>query len=492
MKIIILGAGRVGYSVAESLVSEKNDITVIDTNAECLRALESRFDLRGVLGSGIDPQVLAEAGARDTDLLIACASLDETNLVCCKLAQAMFGIPTRIARVHSSSLALEHEGQLLGKDGFGVDRIICPEESLTSYICKLIEYPQAMQVRAFADGRAALAAVRARAGAPAVGLQIAEIRALRPDLEMRIVAIYRLFPDEPDRFVRCDGATTVEPGDEVFILAAAGHLPEALSVINLPEGRLLRPVRRIMVAGGGQVSLRLAHKLTQTPGRFHIKIIERSEQQCLSLAAALPAEVLVLQGDATDEELLRNENVEDVDLFLALGNDDENNIMSTLLAKRMGARRVLALVDRRAYADLVHGTQIDIALTPAQALLGELLAHVRRGDVQAVHSLRRGVAEALEIVARGDRKSSRVVGRKVEDLRLPEDVHIGLIVRGIPDAEGVAGDAGRQGDGQAAIEVIIPRSHTVIQSGDHVVFFLPSKRLVRDVENLFRVSATFF
>ncbi|MEG2818992.1 MAG: TrkA C-terminal domain-containing protein, partial [Comamonas sp.] len=170
-----------------------------------------------------------------------------------------------------------------------------------------------------------------------------------------------------------------------------------------------------------------------------------------------------------------------------LTDDDEDNIMSSLLAKRMGARRVLSLINRRAYADLMHGTQIDIALSPAQAMLGELLAYVRRGDVQAVHSLRRGVAEALEIVARGDRKSSRVVGRKVEDLSLPEDVHIGLIVRGIP-----AGKSSDEKQSEVTTEVIIPRSHTVIESGDHVVFFLPNKRLVRNVENLFRVSATFF
>lgn len=485
MKIIILGAGRVGHSVAESLVSEQNSITVIDTDARALRELESRFDLRGVVGNGIDPQVLAEAGARDTDLLIACASMDETNLVCCKLAQAMFDIPTRIARVRSSGFAANES--VLGKDGFGVDRIICPEESITNYIRKLIEYPEAMQVRSFAGARAALASVRARAGAPAVGLQISEIRERMPELVMRIVAIYRRFLDEPDRFVRCDGATRIEPGDEVFILAATEHVSEALRAINRPEGRPSRPVFRIMIAGGGQVSQRLAQKLAQTPGRFHVKLIEHSEQQCLNLSAALPAEVLVLEGDVTDEDVLEEEGIEEVDLFLALTDDDEDNIMSSLLAKRMGARRVLALINRRAYADLMHGTQIDIALSPAQAMLGEFLAYVRRGDVQAVHSLRRGVAEALEIVARGDKKSSRVVGRKVEELRLPEEVHIGLIVRGIPEGK-TADDTGSE----VEAEVIIPRSNTVIESGDHVVFFLPNKRLVRNVENLFRVSATFF
>ena len=484
MKIIILGAGRVGHSVAESLVSERNDITVIDTDAERLRDLESRFDLRGVVGNGIDPAVLAEAGAHDTDLLIACAAQDETNLVCCKIAQIVFNIPTRIARVRSSGF--DNDERLVGPEGFAVDRIICPEESLTRYIGKLIEYPEAMQVREFAGGRACLASVRARTGAPMVGHTIAELRAGAPDVAVRIVAIYRRFPDEPDRFVACDGNTRIEPGDEVFVLAASEHIAYVLAALHRRGATAVQSVRRIMIAGGGRVGLRLARQLAKQAGRFRVKIVEGDMPRCTELASLLPSDTLVLQGDATDEDLLGDENIEEIDLFLALTDDDENNIMSCLLAKRMGARRVLALINRRSYADLMHGTQIDIALSPAQALLGELLAYVRQGDVQAVHSLRRGVAEALEIVARGDRKSSRVVGRMVGELQLPGEVHMGLIVRGLPDSPGVSPEDLREP------QVIIPRSSTVIESNDHVVFFLPHKRLVRDVEKLFRVSATFF
>jgi len=484
VKIIILGAGRVGHSVAESLVSERNDITVIDTDAERLRDLESRFDLRGVVGNGIDPAVLAEAGAHDTDLLIACAAQDETNLVCCKIAQIVFNIPTRIARVRSSGF--DNDERLVGPEGFAVDRIICPEESLTRYIGKLIEYPEAMQVREFAGGRACLASVRARTGAPMVGHTIAELRAGAPDVAVRIVAIYRRFPDEPDRFVACDGNTRIEPGDEVFVLAASEHIAYVLAALHRRGATAVQPVRRIMIAGGGRVGLRLARQLAKQAGRFRVKIVEGDMPRCTELASLLPSDTLVLQGDATDEDLLGDENIEEIDLFLALTDDDENNIMSCLLAKRMGARRVLALINRRSYADLMHGTQIDIALSPAQAMLGELLAYVRQGDVQAVHSLRRGVAEALEIVARGDRKSSRVVGRMVGELQLPGEVHMGLIVRGLPDSPGVSPEDLREP------QVIIPRSSTVIESNDHVVFFLPHKRLVREVEKLFRVSATFF
>jgi trk system potassium uptake protein TrkA len=275
----------------------------------------------------------------------------------------------------------------------------------------------------------------------------------------------------------------------VFTLAARENISLLLAALHRRADQPARPVRSIMIAGGGDVGLRLAKQLGSEPGRFHVKLIEDDPARCIVLASALPADVLVLQGDATDENMLEGESIEEVDFFLALTDDDENNIMSSLLAKRMGARRVLALINRRSYADLMHGTQIDIALSPAQAMLGELLAHVRQGDVQAVHSLRRGVAEALEIVARGDRKSSRVIGRKVTDLRLPESVHMGLIVRGLPEP----GAAPLAAPAQALPpQVIIPRSDTVIESNDHVVFFLPNKRLVRDVEKLFRVSATFF
>ena len=308
-----------------------------------------------------------------------------------------------------------------------------------------------------------------------------------PELGLRIVAIYRRFADEPDRFVRCDGATRIEPGDEVFVLAAREHLRQVLEAFHLRMGQVARQVRRILISGGSRVSLQLAQSLVAEPGRFHVKIIESDARRCEELAAALPSEVLVLHGSPTDEDLFADENVDETDLFLALTDDDENNIMASLLAKRMGASRVLALINRRSYADLMHGTQIDIALSPAQAMLGEFLAYVRKGDVQAVHSLRRGVAEALEIVARGDRRSSKVVGRKVSELKLPPEVHIGLIVRGLPDTE----DIRAQSEGVEP-EVIIPRSHTVIESNDHVVFFLPNKRLVQEVERLFRVSATFF
>jgi trk system potassium uptake protein TrkA len=469
MNVLILGAGRVGESVAESLVSEKNDITVIDTDPARLRDLQERLDLRGVVGNGIQPSVLEAAGARDADMLIACAPLDETNLVVCKVAHDLFSIPTTIARVRSPEF--QNGAPLMDKSGFAVDQVICPEESLTTYIRKLIEYPEALQVLEFAGGEVSLIAVRAVSGGPMVRHIISELPQLVPGIEMRFVAIYRTDELGADHQVVCDGTTRIEPGDEVFVLAATKNIRRVLDALRRRD----EPVKRVMMAGGGKVGLRLARQIKND---CRIKIIESNAPRCEYLTTQLPADVLVLQGDATDEGLLEDENVREADLFLAITSDDEDNILACLLAKRMGAHRVLALINRKAYADLVQGTQIDIAISPAQTVIGELLAYVRRGDVEAVYSLRRGAAEALEAVARGDRTSSKVVGRRIEELPLPAGAQIGAIVRTIHDAEDYK-------------KVIIPHHDTVIETDDHVIVFVPRKRMVREVEKLFQVGATF-
>lgn len=468
MKIIILGAGRVGQSVAESLVSEQNDITVVDTDPQRLAVLQDRLDLRGVAGNAIQPSVLREAGADDADMLISCAPQDETNLVACKVAHEVFHIPTTIARLRSPEFV--DGSTLLGDAGFAVDRVICPEESVTAYIRKLVEYPQALQVLEFARGMVSLIAVRAVAGVPLVEHSLAEIPQLAPGADIRIVAIYR-----GNRVLdRLDGATRIHPGDEVFVLAATAQIGLVLGAL----AQKTEPVKRLMIAGGGKVGLRLARQLHQD---YRIKIIEQDRRRCDYLATQLPPEVLVLNGDSTDEDLLGDENVAEMDLFLALTSDDEDNIMACLLAKRMGAKRVFSLINRQAYADLVQGTQIDIAISPAHAVIGELLAYVRRGDVEVVHTLRRGAAEALEGIVRGDSRSCRMAGRRIEQLELPEGAQIGAIVRGLH----------AEGEG-AAPQVIIAHHDTVIEPLDHVIVFVPRKRSIRAVEKLFQVSATFF
>ena len=462
MNIIILGAGTVGESVAESLVSEQNDITLIDQDPERLRELEERLDLRGVVGNGIQPSVLLEAGIRDADMVIACAAADEANLVVCKVAHDVFNVPTTIARLRSPEFK---EGDaLLGKGGFAVDRVICPEESVTRHIRQLIAYPEALQVVEFSEGRACLIVVRAAVGGLLVGRTIGEIRELMPDVEMRVVALYRL-----DTEMDTAPNTRILPGDEVFVLADERQIRQVLAGVH----NIDKPVQRVMIAGGGRVGLRLARSLD---GLCDVKIIESNRKRCEYLAGQLPTRTLVLQGSGADEDLLLEENVGDMDLFIALTSDDEDNIMSSMLAKRLGARRVMALINRRAYADMLQGSTIDIAFSPAQTVIGELLADIRRGDVVAVHSLRRGAAEALEGIARGDAKTSRLVGRRAGEILLPEGARIGAIVRG----------EGRDS------QVMMPHHDTVIQCNDHIIIFIPDKRSVRQVEKLFQVGATFF
>jgi trk system potassium uptake protein TrkA len=484
MNILILGAGRVGESVAESLASEANDITVIDTDPARLAALQDRLDLKGVAGNGIQPSVLREAGIDDADLFIACAPMDETNLVACKVAHHMFNVPTTIARIRSPEFQ-DDAPLTTEREGFAVDQVICPEESVTRTIRKLVEYPEALQVLEFADGLVSLIAVRAVAGGPLVQHSLAEIPQLVPSTDMRIVAIYRL--DKP--LTELTGTTRIEPGDEVFVLAATDKLRAVLGALR----RIDRPVKRIMIAGGGKVGLRLARMLR---GEVQMKILEVNKARCDYLATQLPSDVLILNGDSTDEELMGDENVQDMDLFLALTSDDEDNIMACLLAKRMGAKRVLALINRKAYADLVQGTTIDIALSPSHAVIGELLAYVRRGDVEAVHSLRRGAAEALEAIVRGDKGSCKLAGRRIEEVALPRGVQIGAIVRGLPTPaeEDALPAVEMRADGELKTQpqVIIAHHDTVVQTGDRVIVFMPSRKQVREVEKLFQVSATFF
>jgi len=392
MKILILGAGQVGSTVAESLAGEANDITIVDTDGDKLRQLQDRLDLRTLVGNAAHPSILEQAGIADTDILLAVTQSDEVNLVACKLAASLYNTPTRIARIRAADY-LERQ-EVFGVQNFCVDFSICPEQILTEYITKLIEFPEALQVLEFAGGSVSLVAVRAIEGGPLVGRPLRFLRTDMPQIDTRVAAIFR-----QDRSIDLGGDTVVEAGDEVFFIAATEHIRAVMQELR----RMDKPCKRVMIVGGGNIGRRLAKKLEHG---YQVKLIEYNKRACASLAAEL-ANTLVLNGDGTDEKLMQQENVGEVDVFCALTNDDENNIMSALLAKQGGARKVIALINRSAYVGLLQGGKIDIALSPAQVTIGSLLAYVRQGDVAAVHSLRRGAAEALELVAHGDRQSSK-------------------------------------------------------------------------------------
>ncbi|MBO6278975.1 MAG: Trk system potassium transporter TrkA [Pseudomonas sp.] len=458
MKIIILGAGQVGGTLAEHLASEANDITVVDTDGERLRDLGDRLDIRTVQGRASLPNVLRQAGADDADMLVAVTNSDETNMVACQVAYTLFHTPTKIARVRESAYLTRGE-ELFDNDAIPVDVLISPEQVVTNYIKRLIEHPGALQVIDFAGGKAQLVAVKAYYGGPLIGQQLRQLREHMPNVDTRVAAIFRR-----DRPITPRGDTVIEADDEVFFIAAKDNIRAVMSEMR----RLDESYKRIVIAGGGQIGERLAEAIES---RYQVKIIEMSPARCRYLSDTLDSTV-VLQGSASDRDLMLEENIADADLFLALTNDDEANIMSSLLAKRLGAKKVMTIINNPAYVDLIQGGEIDIAISPQLATIGTLLAHVRRGDIVSVHSLRRGAAEAIEAIAHGDSKSSKVIGRSIGAIHLPPGTTIGAIIRDE--------------------EVLIAHDATVINAGDHVILFLVDKKHIRDVEKLFHVGLSFF
>ncbi len=458
MKIIILGANQVGSALAETLANEANDITVVDTDTKKLQELKDHIDISTITGEASHPDVLERAGGEDADMLIAVTESDEVNMVACRVAYSLFQTPKKICRIRSSSY-LVSERLLFGENGIAVDVVISPELIISSYISRLLDLPGALQVLDFADGKVQLVAVKAFYGGPLVGQEIRLLRQHMPSVDTRVAAIFR-----KDRPIMPEGSTVIEADDEVFFIAAQNDIRACMSELR----RLDRPYKRIMIAGGGNIGLRLAEDIEH---RYQVKIIERNSERCDYLANHLD-HAIVLNGEASQQDLLIEENIEDTDVFLALTNDDEANIMSSLLAKRLGAKKVMAIINNPAYVDLVQGGEIDIAISPQQATIGSLLTHVRRGDVVKVHSLRRGAAEAIEAVAHGDQASSRVVGRAIEAIDLPEGTTIGAIVRND--------------------EVLIAHDDIVIESGDHVILFLIDRREIQKVEQLFQVGFSFF
>jgi trk system potassium uptake protein TrkA len=457
MKILILGAGQVGSSVAYNLASEANDITVVDTRPEILRDLQDRLDLRTVVGQGSHPNVLAQAGAEDADMIIAVTNSDETNMVACQVAYTLYHTPTKIARVRAAEY-LSSE-RLFAQDALPIDLLISPEQLVTEYVQRLIEHPGSLQVLDFANGRVQLVAVKAYYGGKLVGNELRALTEHMPGIETRVAAIFRR-----GKAIIPEGHTVIEPDDEVFFIAAKKHIRAVTSELR----ELDKPYKRIMLAGGGNIGRRLAEAMERD---YQVKIIESDRRRARALAEVLDR-TIVLQGDAADGELLTEENIENTDVFCALTNDDEANILSAMLAKRMGARKVMSLINRASYVDLVESGTIDIAISPQQVTIGALLTHVRRGDVVAVHSLRRGAAEAIEAVAHGDPKTSKVVGRRIDEIKLPPGTTIGAIVRGE--------------------QVIMAHHDTVVESDDHVILFLVDKRRIGEVERLFQVGITFF
>src|SRR5688572_17173628 len=456
MKIIILGAGQVGRTAAYHLAREAaNEVTVVDINDELLRDLQDRLDIRTLVGSGTQPSVLEAAGARDADIFIALTNSDEVNMVACQIAWSLFNKDaTRIARIRSADFT-KHNKLFSSEDrAFAVDVPTRPEQLVTEHMVQLMHYPGALQVLDFADGRVRLVGVKATRGGNLVGQQLKQLPTHIEGRDARVAAIYR-----GGQSIKPEGETVIEDGDEVFFIAARQDIRMVMNEMKRVED----PVRRVVIAGGGNIGFRLAQQLEE---QHQVKLIERDPRRARKVSESL-SNTIVLNGDAADEELLLEENIDSADVFVAVTNAEEANILSSMLAKRLGCHKVMALINRPAYAELMESGSIDVALSPQQVTIGSLLAHVRRGDVVRVRSLRRGAAEASEAVAHGIQGEGRVIGRKIEDIPLPAGATIGAVVRGD--------------------QVIIAHHDTVIHRDDHVILFLTDRRYIEVVEKLFDV-----
>lgn len=457
MKIVILGAGQVGSSVASQLANEANDITVVDTDEMRLRELQDRLDIRVVQGFASWPSVLMRAGIEDADLLIAVTNSDEINMTAAQVAYSLFNTPLKIARIRAQEY-LDNPA-LFSSGHCPVDEHISPEQEVTDYITRLIEFPSALQVLDFADGRAQLVATIAKEGGPLVGQRLKTLsKLLPPGVETRVAAIYRA-----NKAFIPHGGTIIEENDTVYFLAARKHIQTVISELR----RLEAPVKRVILSGGGNIGFAVAKALEK---KYHTKLIERSRERATHIAEALET-AIVLVGDCSDGELLREESIDRTDVYVALTNDDEANILSSMLAKKLGAHKVITLINRPAYAKLVEAGSIDIAVSPQQVTIGALLTHVRRGEMVRVHSLRGGMAEAIEAVAVGDRSSSKLIGRRIDEIKLPPEATFGGIVRGE--------------------KVLMPHHDTVIQTDDHIILFVLDKQQIPVVEKLFQPSVTF-
>ena len=416
-----------------------------------LRDLQDRIDISVVAGYASHPAVLESAGIADTDILIALTGSDEVNIVACQIAHTLYRTPTRIARIRAAEYTARPN--LFVEGALAVDVWISPEELVTDYITHLLSNPGALQVADFADGRVQLAGVRARPEGTLVGKPLRILREHLPGSDARVAAIYR-----DERLIAADGDTVIAENDEIFFVAARDDLAKMLAELRRREPA----VRKLVIAGGGNIGLRLARTLEQT---HQIKLIERDPRRARR-ASELLQNTIVLQGDAADEELLIEENIDSADVFAALTNSDEANVMAAMLARRLGARRVMALVNRPAYGELMEDRNIDVVISPQTITIGSLLAHVRRGDIVRVHSLRRGAAEAIEVVVHGAADRSRVIGRRIEDIDLPGGASIVAIARGE--------------------QVIMAHHDTLIETEDHLIVFLSDRRHIEAVERLFQ------
>ncbi len=458
MKVIICGAGQVGFNIARYLASEDNDITVIDLSRELIEKLSGTLDVQGMVGYASHPDVLEQAGAADADMLIAVTHADEVNMVACHVAHSIFEVPTKIARVRYQGYQRPEWSRLFDRAHMPIDVIISPEIEVARAIGRRLEIPGAFDAIPLVEGRVALIGVRCTAECPIVNTPLRQLTQLFPDLNIVVVGILR-----NDRRIVPDHDEVMLPGDDVYFVADSRHLARAMAVFGHEE----QEARRIIIVGGGNIGQHLVTTVDRDHPGVSIKLIEIDKKRAEAVAQALPR-VVVIHGDALDAEILEEANVKATETIVAVSNDDEVNILASLLAKRFGCRRSITLINKPTYTPLMGNLGIDAVVSPRAITVSTILQHVRRGRVRSVHTLSDGFGEIIEVEAL---ETSGLVGPPLRDAKLPEGVIVGAIVRDK--------------------EVVIPRGDTVVRTGDRVVLFAVAGA-VRKVEKMFAVRLEFF
>jgi trk system potassium uptake protein TrkA len=451
MKILILGAGSAGSSVASALASEENDITVVDYKPQLLAILKAKFDIETVVGHAAHPGVLEKAGVKTADIVIAVTDRDETNMLACLIIAKLYSHPKTIARVRDIDYL--KNPRLFEANGIPVDIIISPEQIVMESIRNLIEFPGVLHVSNFAGGLVRLFSVKVVANSFLIDKKIKELRQRLSDEKIRIVAIFR--KGKPQAV---NGDSVIQADDEVFFVAPSKDMRRVLKELHTLDA----PIKRIIIAGGGHVGKRLALALEND---YQVKVIEKDQERAKKMANEL-TRTLVLLGNCMDESLLLDESIESTDLFCSVTELDGVNIIASSLAKSLGARRSICLLNQVSYAKLLPSTGIDVAVFPNQETLGSILKHVRHGDVAQVNSLCGGTAEAIEAVAHRHNGNNSVVGKLVKDIEFPTGIVLGALIRN------------RQ--------IMSIHHDTVFEEGDHVVMFAIDKKMVVTIENFFQ------
>ena len=458
MKVIVCGAGQVGFNIGRHLATENNQVTMIDQSAELVRKVTNMLDVRGVVGFASYPDVLEQAGAADADMLIAVTHADEVNMVACQVAHSLFNLPTKIARVRAQSYLQPIWADLFSRDHLPIDVIISPEIEVARAIVHRLQAPGAFDMIPMADGKVRVIGVRVDEDCPIIDTPLRQLTALFPDLHMIVVGIIR-----DDRTIVPTADDQMQPGDEVYFVVQSEHVGRAMAAFGHEEAE----AHRIIIVGGGNIGLFLASEIEKHHPAVDAKVIELGRERAELVAQAL-SDTVVINGDALDPEILDEANISATETIVTVTNDDEVNVLSALLAKRSGCQLAISLVNNPTYEALITTLGIDVVVVPRAITVSTILQHIRRGRILSVRSLREGVGEVIEAEALD---TSSVVGSPLKEVKLDKGIIIGAIIRDD--------------------EVVMPRGDTVIRVKDRVVLFA-APQAVRKVEKMFAVRLEYF